>query len=86
MGCFVWGGKNGMGYIVRGDKNCMGYFVRGGKTMQDVLSGWQKMAWDVLSRGFVLHSKYSCVLAYMPDKQKSINSNNHNAYSRFWSW
>ena len=50
MGCFVRGGENGMGCFVRGDKNCMGCFVRGGKLMQDVLSGWQNMAWDVLSR------------------------------------
>ena len=49
MGCFVRGGKNGMG--------C---YVRVTKTAWDVLSGvanlrgmfcpgWQKMAWDVLS-------------------------------------
>ena len=42
MGCFVWGGKNGMGCFVRGDKNCMGCFVRGGKLMRDVLSGVAK--------------------------------------------
>ena len=50
MGCFVGGGKNGMGCFVRGDKNCMGCFVRAGNLMRDVLSGCQKMAWDVLSR------------------------------------
>ena len=50
MGCFVRGGKNGMGCFVQGDKNCMGCYVWGGKLMRGVLSGWQKMAWDVLSR------------------------------------
>ena len=34
----------------RGDKNYMGCFVRGGKSIPDVLSGCQKMAWDVLSQ------------------------------------
>ena len=61
MGCYVLGDKNSMGCYVRGDKNSMGCFVRGGKSLWDVLSGvanlcgmfcpgWQKMAWDVLSR------------------------------------
>ena len=53
MGCFVWGGKNGMGCFVRGDKNCMGCFVRGGKLMWDVLSGVAKNGMGC----FVLHSQ-----------------------------
>ena len=50
-----------MGCYVQGDKNSMGCYVRVTKTAWDVLSGvanlcgmfcpgWQKMAWDVLSR------------------------------------
>ena len=50
MGFSVRGGKKGMECFVQGDKNCMGCFVLGGKSMRDVLSGCQKMAWDVLSR------------------------------------
>ena len=38
VGCFVWGGRNGMG--------C---FVRAAKMAWDVLSGLTKTAWDVLS-------------------------------------
>ena len=46
MGCFVWGGKNGMG--------C---FVWGGKSMQDVLSGVAKNGMGCFVSGcFVLHS------------------------------
>ena len=57
MGCFVWGGKNGMGCFVRGDKNCMGCFVRGGKLMRDVLSGVAKNGMGCFVPGcFVLHS------------------------------
>ena len=50
-----------MGCYVQGDKNSMGCYVPVTKTAWDVLSGvanlcgmfcpgWQKMAWDVLSR------------------------------------
>ena len=57
MGCFVWGGKNGMGCFVRGDKNCMGCFVRGGKSMRYVLSGVTKNGMGCFVPGcFVLHS------------------------------
>ena len=57
MGCFVWGGKNGMGCFVRGDKNCMGCFVRVGKLMRDVLSGVAKNGMGCFVPGcFVLHS------------------------------
>ena len=57
MGCFVWGGKNGMGCFVRGDKNCMGCFVRGGKLMRDVLFGVAKNGMGCFVPGcFVLHS------------------------------
>ena len=60
MGCFVWGGKNGMGCFVRGDKNCMGCFVRGGKLMRDVLSGVAKNGMGCFVPGcFVLHSCFS---------------------------
>ena len=60
MGCFVWGGKNGMGCFVRGDKNCMGCFVRGGKLMRDVLFGVAKKGMGCFVRGcFVLHSQNS---------------------------
>ena len=60
MGCFVWGGKNGMGCFVRGDKNCMGCFVRGGKLMRDFLSGVAKNGMGCFVPGcFVLHS-YFC--------------------------
>ena len=62
MGCFVWGGKNGMGCFVKGDKNCMGCFVRGGKLM--LCPGWQKMAWDVLSRDVLsyIHFWYTVLM------------------------
>ena len=60
MGCFVWGGKNGMGCFVRGDKNCMGCFVRGGKLMRDVLSGVAKNGMGFFVSGcFVPHSSLS---------------------------
>ena len=42
MGCFLRGGKNGMGRYVRGDKNSMGCFVQGGKSLWDVLSRMSK--------------------------------------------
>ena len=59
MGCFVWGGKNGMGCFVRGDKNCIGCFVRGGKSMRDVLSGVSKNGMGCFVPGcFVLHSHF----------------------------
>ena len=59
-----------MGCFVRGEKNSMGCFVRGDKTAWDVLSevanlcgmicpGWQKMAWDVLSRDVLSGSRYA---------------------------
>ena len=64
MGCFVWGGKNGMGCFVRGDKNCMGCFVRGGKLMRDVLSGVAKNGMGCFVPGcFVLHSNTLCMRA-----------------------
>ena len=57
MGCFVRGGKNGMGYFVRGDKNCMGCFVWGGKSIPDVLSRVPKNGMGCFVPGcFVLHS------------------------------
>ena len=68
MGCFVWGGKNGMGCFVRGDKNCMGCFVRGGKLMRDVLSGVAKNGMGCFVPGcFVLHSlKVGCQFVTKP--------------------
>ena len=61
MGCFVQGGKNGMGYFVRDDKHYMGCFVRGGKSMRDVLSGVSKKAWGVLSRDVLSYIPFRCV-------------------------
>ena len=62
MGCFVWGGKNGMGCFVRGVKSSMGCFVRGGKLMRDVLSGVSKNGMGCFVPGcFVLHSSESHV-------------------------
>ena len=52
VGCFVWGGKNGMGCFVRegGGQKQHGMFCPGGKSLPDVLSGLSKIAWDVLSQ------------------------------------
>ena len=49
MGCFVWGGKNGMGCYVRGDKNSMGCYVQGDKNSMGCFVRGGKSLWDVLS-------------------------------------
>ena len=49
VGCFVWGGKNGMGCYVRGDKNSMGCYVRGDKNSMGCFVRGGKSLWDVLS-------------------------------------
>ena len=49
MGCFVWGGKNGIECYVRGDKNSMGCYVRGDKNSVGCFVRSGKSLWDVLS-------------------------------------
>ena len=61
MECFVQGGKKGVGCCVRVTKTAWDVMSGATKIAWDVLSGvanlcgmfcpgWQKMAWDVLSR------------------------------------
>ena len=67
MGCYVRGDKNSMRCYVRGDKNSMGCFVLGGKSLWENLSGWQKMAWDVLSRDVLSGSHENIYVAKMSE-------------------
>ena len=66
MGCFVWGGKNGMGCFVRGDKNCMGCFVRGDKSMWDALSGVSKNGIGCFVSGCFVLLSYFLVFVTFP--------------------
>ena len=84
MGCFVRGSKNGMGCFVRGDKNCMGCFVRGGKLMRDVLSLVLQNGMGCFVPGcFVLHSDHrnacSRILNFANNSEKENSQNKDHA-------
>ena len=72
-----------MGCYVRGDKNSMGCYVRGDKTAWDVLSGvanlcgmfcpgYQKMAWDVLSRDVLSGSRKNGMGCFVQGDKNSM--------------
>ena len=88
MGCFVRGGKNGMGCFVRGDKNCTGCFVGVGKSMRDVLSGMSKNGMGCFVPGcFVLHSgrvdNFFCLICLLKRHGFLITYTMHNKFSNF---
>ena len=56
MGCFVLGGKNGMGCYVRGDKTAWDVLSGVANRCRKFCPGWQKMAWDVLSYIPLVHA------------------------------
>ena len=67
MGCYVRGDKNSMGCYVWGDKNSMGCFVLVANLCGRFCPGWQKMAWDVLSRDVLSGSHENICVAKMSE-------------------
>ena len=61
-----------MGCFVRGDKNSMGCYVRGDKSLWDFCPGWQKMAWDVLSRDVLSGSLLTGILPILKNNLHRI--------------